>query len=83
MLYIVLTACLLSSPEDCEERYIPVYADVSPMACMMGAQSQIAIWQQSHAELHVARWQCKTGKMIEATTTPSDLGPKPTRFELE
>ena len=54
MLYIVQTACLVSSPDECGERYIPVHADVSPMACMMGAQAEIAIWKKIHAELDVA-----------------------------
>lgn len=83
MLYIVLTACLVSSPEECGERYIPVYADVSLMACMMGAQAEIALWKETHAELNVSRWQCKAGETIAAAAAPRDLAARPARIGLK
>ncbi len=83
MLYIVLTACLVSSPDACEERYIPLYADISPMACMMGAQAEIARWQQTHADLDVSRWQCKTDEMIALAETPGELDVATHPIELE
>ncbi len=83
MLYIVLTVCLVSSPEECGQRYIPVYADVSPMACVMGAQAEIALWKETHAELNVSRWQCKTGEAIAAAAAPRDLSARPTRIGLK
>lgn len=67
MLYIVVTACLLSNPSDCAERHIPVYADVSLMGCMMGAQGEIARWRELHADLRVARWRCQTDAEILAS----------------
>ena len=73
MLYIALIACLAADPDACTERYIPVYADVSPMACTMGAQTEIARWREMHEHLVVLRWQCKTDRMIEAAAAAREF----------
>lgn len=83
MLYIVLTVCLVSSPGECEERYIPVYAEISPMACMMGAQAEIALWKETHAELDVTRWQCRTDKLIAAAAMPRVAAANPAEIVTE
>jgi hypothetical protein len=70
MLYVVITACVASGSGICEDHYIPLYADISPMACMLGAQAEIARWKEVRTDLSISRWQCKTDKMLEAAAAP-------------
>lgn len=59
MIELVFTACLLAAPDRCEERALQ-YVDIrSPMACVMGAQPELAKWVEAHPKWRVARWACR------------------------
>lgn len=73
MQHIILTVCLVASPDVCEERTIPIYARLSPVACMMGAQAEIASWKEGRAELDVTRWRCSADSVRKVMATPRDL----------
>nr|WP_299846760.1 hypothetical protein [uncultured Roseovarius sp.] len=57
MIELIFLACLGAPPENCEERSL-VYTDVSPVACLMGAQPELARWVSTHPRWRVARWRC-------------------------
>ncbi|MBK0399874.1 hypothetical protein H0I76_11790 [Limibaculum sp. M0105] len=58
MIELVFVACLLSAPDRCEEKALQ-FVDVSHMACLMGAQPQLAEWTESHPKWRIARWSCR------------------------
>jgi len=73
MQWLILTVCFVANPDACEERRIPIYAAMSPMACMMGAQAEIVAWKEVRAELDVTRWRCSTDRERKVVSTSRDL----------
>ena len=59
MLELVIVACLLSSPEHCEERVVLYDAQVGLHTCMMSAQPELARWTAAHPAFRVSRWACR------------------------
>ena len=59
MIELFFVACLSSQPTACEERSL-LYTEVTPMACMMGAQPELAKWATQHPRFTVTRWSCRT-----------------------
>ena len=57
MTELLFVVCLLSSPEECENRSLLFY-DLKPQVCVMRAQEQLAIWTAEHAGWVIVRWQC-------------------------
>ncbi|NVO23106.1 hypothetical protein HJ526_13735 [Donghicola sp. C2-DW-16] len=58
MIELLFTACLASTPGICEEKSL-TFVDVTPMACMMGAQPELAKWQTEHPKFTVQGWKCR------------------------
>ena len=65
MIELVFVACLVTVPDRCEEKALQ-FLDVTPMACMMGAQPQLAQWVEQHPKWRIARWSCRTVDQREA-----------------
>jgi hypothetical protein len=63
MIEIAFLACLSATPATCEDRAIQL-ADVSAMACVTGAQPELARWANEHPGWQVRRWTCRS---VEAT----------------
>lgn len=59
MIELVFVACLLNDPGRCEEKGLQFVEVPSPMACMMGAQPQLAMWAEQHPRWRVASWKCR------------------------
>ena len=57
MIELIFVVCLSATPTNCEERSL-LYTDISPMACLMGAQPELAKWTQSHPRWQIERWRC-------------------------
>ena len=57
MIELLFVTCLTASPSDCQERNL-VYYDITPMACMIGAQSELAKWVNEHPGHAIASWRC-------------------------
>jgi hypothetical protein len=54
---LYFTACLLSAPDTCETRRVPL--DVpGPRACLRAAQPQLARWIDSHPDYRITAWRC-------------------------
>lgn len=56
MLELVIIACLHGQCREFSNLYDP--ADVSMLTCMVSGQTEVARWQQSHANWQVQRWSC-------------------------
>jgi hypothetical protein len=57
MLELAFTVCLLADPANCEERSL-LFVDVSPMQCMIGAQSALAPWVEEHPAWRIDSFRC-------------------------
>lgn len=58
MIELMFVVCLSTAPTECENRSL-LFTDISPMACMMGAQPELAKWAESHPRYSVGRWSCR------------------------
>lgn len=58
MIELLFTACLATAPDVCEQKSL-TFVDVTPMACMMGAQPELAKWQVEHPKFSVQGWKCR------------------------
>jgi hypothetical protein len=58
MLELAFTVCLLASPDHCERRSL-LFVDVSPMQCMMGAQSVLAPWSEQNPRWQIDSYRCQ------------------------
>lgn len=65
MLELVVSVCLLDDPARCKDVSL-AYADetLTPMQCMMGAQSEIAKWAEGHPKWVAKRWSCRPAGRI-------------------
>ena len=58
MIKIVFLACLAGDPNVCEERSL-LYLDMPMMFCVLRAQSELALWHESHPKWQVRNWSCR------------------------
>lgn len=58
MIELVMTVCSIVNGARCDDRSL-VFADVSLMTCMVGAQPYIAQWSEEHPNYRVQRWTCR------------------------
>ncbi len=59
MIELLFTVCLFANEDICEERKLTFVENMSPMACMMGAQPELAKWSESHPKWRIGKWKCK------------------------
>ena len=48
MIELVFTACLIATPDACEQRSLTFLAHPSPVACMVQAPPELAAWADRH-----------------------------------
>ncbi|MCA0942014.1 hypothetical protein LCM08_19150 [Salipiger pacificus] len=58
MIELLFMACLSSAPDQCHQRSL-LYSDVTPLACMLGAQPELARWVEEHPAYTVSNWKCR------------------------
>ncbi len=59
MIELVLSICLIAEPEKCKDvRLTFAEENVTPYACVMTGQIEIAKWMDSHPDWQVAKWGC-------------------------
>lgn len=64
MIELLFVACLSTAPDQCRERSL-VFTDVTPMACLMGAQPELAKWVNTHPNQQIKSWRCRTVTFAE------------------
>ena len=60
MIEIAAAVCMLSTPERCKDVSL-VYEDaaLTPFACLMYGQSELAKWTLEHPGWRIAKWSCR------------------------
>ncbi|MEL6475683.1 MAG: hypothetical protein AAFR17_00025 [Pseudomonadota bacterium] len=66
MITLVFVTCLIASPIDCKKRELPIYEEMSPMACLIGAQGELARWREGHPGWRIVEWRCGRDRVAEA-----------------
>lgn len=59
MIELLFVACLSTAPDQCQQRSL-LYTDLTPMACLMGAQPELARWVETHPSYRVTGWRCRS-----------------------
>lgn len=56
MIELIMTVCLLATPEDCRKERIAF--EGSLFACATAGQMAAAEWISTHPKWHLSRWSC-------------------------
>ncbi len=64
MIELLFVACLASAPDQCENKALQ-FSDITPRACMMGAQPQLAQWSNQHPKWIIKGWKCEAVNFAE------------------
>jgi hypothetical protein len=59
MIELVFVACLATAADTCTERSLLRLPEGGPAACIVTAQSQLALWVEAHPGYRVVRWSCR------------------------
>ena len=65
MIELIFVACLATEPAQCENKALQFAEDLTPMACLMGAQPQLAQWTNQHPKWRIKSWKCQTLNLAE------------------
>lgn len=57
-MFIILSVCLLASPNSCKKEELHTIADGPPMACLVEGQGHVARWADTHPQWRVVSWKC-------------------------
>ncbi|MEM1298635.1 MAG: hypothetical protein AAGH68_05085 [Pseudomonadota bacterium] len=60
MIELLFVVCTAWDPTQCENRALQFQDTVTPLACLMGAQPQLAQWQLSHPKWRIKSWRCQS-----------------------
>jgi hypothetical protein len=58
MIELFFIACLNEQIRHCEEHSL-LFAETTLMTCMIQAQPQLGMWQESHLGWSIDRWSCR------------------------
>lgn len=59
MIELVFTACLLTAPDRCDNKHLTYFENITPAACMMHSQVELAKWTALHPNWQIKRWKCQ------------------------
>jgi len=65
MIELLFVACLVGAPDECENKTLQFAENITPMACLMGAQPQLAQWTSQHPKWRIMSWKCQTVNLAE------------------
>lgn len=58
-MFIILSVCLLASPNACKQEELhTIAAGGPPMACLVEGQGDVARWADTHPQWRVVSWKC-------------------------
>ena len=64
MIEVVIAVCLISEPNRCKDVSLPFMEQhVTPYACHLYGQSEIAKWLAAHPGWEPKRWTCRRAKL--------------------
>lgn len=60
MLQLIVTACLLSAPGECQDHYLTLpVRGMHPGQCMYSSVPKVSAWQVLHRNWIVQSWRCQ------------------------
>lgn len=59
MIYLVFVACLANAPDRCAEHSLGYVEPMSPYACALRAQPELAKWAERHPQHVITSWRCE------------------------
>ena len=59
MIELLFTVCLIAEPDKCDDRHLTYAEAIMPMACLMGAQGELARWSEKNPKWQIERWRCR------------------------
>ena len=59
MLSIILSACLIANPKQCQDFKIQVDFQMPAKYCPVRAQPVVAQWAGDHPQWQIERWKCQ------------------------
>ena len=59
MIELLFVVCLSSEPASCRDRSLLFTEEIGLMGCLMGAQTHLAEWVETHPRERIASWRCK------------------------
>lgn len=64
MLELILTACLLASPDTCKDVRLTIIEQrsVTPQQCFQYGQLELVKWIESNPTWKVTKWKCQVAK---------------------
>jgi hypothetical protein len=62
MIELVITACIVATPDTCRDQRVLIEASATPQQCMMNAMPTIAQWGSQHPKWFVQKWKCQYPK---------------------
>ena len=65
MIELSFLVCLAAAPSDCRTGQLRS-VDVSVTTCVLGAQAQLASWQEGHPDWEVRGWTCRDHDLTSA-----------------
>ncbi|MCB1520645.1 MAG: hypothetical protein KDJ37_08720 [Hyphomicrobiaceae bacterium] len=64
MIELILSVCLAAAPATCKDVRLSYMAEtVTPHACNLYGQSEIARWLEAHPKWRPVRWGCRRAKL--------------------
>ena len=64
MVELAFVACLIASPDACQPKSL-VYANVTPTACLFGAQPELAKWVAANPKYRIKSFRCAYVSLAE------------------
>ena len=65
MIELLVSVCLIAEPARCQDVSLTFSGEsVTPMQCLVGAQSEIARWVDTHPRWAVKRWRCQPAGQV-------------------
>lgn len=68
MFELVFVACLIGTPDACEERSLADTAHADAAACAVHAPPRLAEWSRQHPGYRIASWHCLDRRIGEFRT---------------
>ena len=64
MIVLAFVACLDTAPDQCRDYNLTFADEITPMTCMMQAQTVLAQWGERHPDWRIGQWKCQHSSQI-------------------
>jgi hypothetical protein len=65
MIELLISVCLIHQPATCKDVHLSYVAEaLTPYACLMRAQPELARWAEAHPKWRIEKWRCQDPKQV-------------------